>query len=467
MAKLQFSAPGGKGAYEIHDEFITIGREVGNHLRLSDPAVAPVHLRVIHGKDGYRIEPADATLEVEVNGEKCGARALKPEDRIRIGDTTLTFVDERAAAPVKRAAPAAAKHAEVAHHHGHAPAHGHGHGHGHGQAHGHGQGHGHGHGPAHHAAGHGHGHGHGHEHGHARPHGPDHSHGHGHHAYKKKGPPWLMWLSICAVAFVLLIFVPPALGFGSYLREASTPEYQLKLAEEQFQKGELAAAMKSLQLADLRSPSGETKDRMDALRKKIEERTMRESDQTALDAARQLVESMQQFEQTYLAKPQPGPAARDLARKAKVWLERYTEVVKRHADHAGDVLKVQLMYDRYAPLAKLDRPDDSADVLFAVDQRMALARPQYRDAVYQIDDYLRTHPNDSGAGALRDRRTKISQRAREEFDRREASARRYLAGGQLTDAKKELDAMRDAIVDDTWGKIADAVEKDIQRAEKK
>jgi len=451
MAQLKFSTPDGKRAYEIHDEFITIGREVGNHLRLSDPAVAPVHLRLIHGKNGYRLEPADASLPVEVNGESCGACVLHPEDRIRIGDTTLTFVDEPASAaapqrpaasphPVRRAAPAAAAHGDAAHHDR-------GHGHGHAHAHGHGHAHAHGH-----EHGHGHGHGHGHHHG----------HGHGH-----KKPQWLLWISLCAVAFVLLLILPPLFGAGAKLREESSPANHLAQAEIHFQQGSYQRALDSCQVADMRGPDDGTRERIQDLRKRIQERMGREGDQTALDNARLTLESLQQFETTYLAKPQPGPAARELARNAKIWLDRYTEVVKRHPDRAADVQKVKSMFDRFTPIAKLERPDDASDVLFAVDRRLALSRPQYREALALIDDYLRTHPNDPGATQLKDARTRITQAAREEFDRREAAARRHLTGGRFAEARKEVDAMRDAMVNDGWGKIADAVDQEIQRAEKK
>src|SRR5262245_45043435 len=99
MARFEFTTPSGTSSYEIADEFVTIGSDAGNHLRLHDPAVAPVHLRLIHVQNGYRLELANAEQKPKVNGEACVARALKPNDRIEIGDTMLTFVDERATSP--------------------------------------------------------------------------------------------------------------------------------------------------------------------------------------------------------------------------------------------------------------------------------------------------------------------------------------------------------------------------------
>src|SRR5690349_2709445 len=141
MARLQIASPEDNRVYEITDQFVTIGRAAGNHLRLDDPAIGPVHLRLIHAQDGYRLELADTARQVTVNGEPCTSRVLRPDDRIEVGGTVLTFLDgaavapkpvpqpvrpARAAAPAPRApaaqrpvraAPAAgSRHAEARHH---------------------------------------------------------------------------------------------------------------------------------------------------------------------------------------------------------------------------------------------------------------------------------------------------------------------------------------------------------------
>jgi len=105
-------------------------------------------------------------------------------------------------------------------------------------------------------------------------------------------------------------------------------------------------------------------------------------------------------------------------------------------------------------------------VLFAVERRMSLSRPLYVEAMRTIDDYLSAHPNDKRGPKLRERRDAIVKTARTEYDRNEADARRLLGSRSFADARRALQAMREAIVDDAWVRNADAVEKDIVAAEK-
>jgi hypothetical protein len=452
MARFDFTTPSGTSSYDITDEFVTIGTDAGNHLRLHDPAIAPVHLRLIHVQNGYRLELANAEQKLKVNGEECVARALKPNDRIQIGDTTLTFVDERAASPApqqaqpqrrpqatapqkaqatapqqtRRAPPAAAGHPAGAH----------------GAA-------------GHHAAGHHAGH---HEH-HASAH-------HGHHVRKEKKPVWINWVIWCAVAFVALLVVLWLLGAGSYYREQKSPQHWLEEATKHLEQGDLTRALDSCQSADLLKPDAETLKNIQELRGKINARIARDKDQSNLTLAKKSLEAMEEFEKAHLGIAQPRPAARELARNAQLWLKNYKDVVSSYPDTAADVAKVQSLFSRFAPIAQLEKPDDADDVLFAVERRMSLSRPLYVEAMRTIDDYLSAHPNDKRGPKLRERRDAIVKTARTEYDRNEAEARRLLGSRSFADARRALQAMREAIVDDAWVRNADAVERDIVAAEK-
>ncbi|HEX6810458.1 MAG TPA: FHA domain-containing protein [Planctomycetota bacterium] len=449
MARFEFSTPSGKSSYQITDEFVTIGSDAGNHLRLSDPAVAPVHLRLIHGQSGFRLELANPELKVRINGEECIARALKPNDRIEIGGSTLTFLDEQAAAapprqPVqeapapqpprrpqataprqaqaaapqqqRRAAPPAAKQQAAGHH----------------------------------AAGHHAGH---------------HSVAHHHHRKEKdKRPPWVNWVIWCTVAFAALLLILWMLDAGSYYREHASPEHWLKVAQAELDKGEFNRALESCQMAMTREPDAVTQKNIEELRKKIEARRGRDKDQGALTSAKNSLEAMEQFEKNYLGAEQPRAAVRELARNAQQWLKLYSEVVARYPDTAGDVPKVQSLFNRWSPLAQLTQPDDANDVLFAVDRRLSLQRPLYREAIAAINGYLATRPNDKNGPKLIARRDEILKSARAEFDRREAQARQFLSSRRLDDARREVQAMRDLILDDAWAAQADAVDRAIQAA---
>jgi hypothetical protein len=459
MARFEFTTPSGSSSYEITDEFVTIGSDAGNHLRVNDPAVAPVHLRLIHVQNGYRLELANSEQKVRVNGEECVARALKPNDRIQIGDTTLTFVDERAASQAPQAsqpqrkpqptasqkahatAPQQPRRAQPAQAGHSAPTH---------RAAGH---HAAGHHAGHHAAGH-----HAAEH-HAGGH-------HGHHKRKEKKPAWINWVVWCGVAGVALPFVLWLLDAGSYYREVASPQHWLETAKTHLAQGEWSRALDACKSAEMYDPDAATLKGIQELREQINKRMLRDKDQSNLTLAKNSLAEMEEFERTHLGIEQRRPAARELAKKAQVWLKNYKDAVSRYPETAADVQKVQSLYDRIAPIAQLDKPDDADDVLFAVDRLLAPPRPFYREAMMALDGYLAAHPNDKRGPKLRERRDGIVRTARADYDRHEAEARRLVTSKAFAAARHELKAMREAIVEEEWAKSADAIERDIAAGEK-
>jgi len=279
-------------------------------------------------------------------------------------------------------------------------------------------------------------------------------------------PPWLMWVSIGAVSSVVLLILLRLLGAGSYYREESSPEHWLQVAEAQFNDRDFMRAIDSCQNAELRKPDAETMQRIRALRERIQKGQLRDQDQAALDGAKHALESMQQLEASYPSTSRPRPVVRELARNAQQWLKSYSEILRRYPESASSVQTVQDLYDRTATLAQLDKPDDATDVIFAVERRLAPPRPLYREALFVADGYISAHPNDPNIGKLRDRREGVVTAAKAEFDRHEATARSLLAAGQWAAARSELQLMRNVIVIDAWSKVADALDKDIQRVSK-
>lgn len=440
MARLEIKAPTGERSYEIAEEFITIGGAAGNHVRLRDPEVAPVHLRLIHGRAGYRIEIADEGLEVAVNGEACSKHALADHDRIEIGGTVLTFVDERdQPAAVAKPAPAGDDdEPEPIPVHPHHARDGH---HRHGDA-------------AHrpHHARHGQ-HGHHGEHGH-------------HHYHPKKQASWQVWVYSAAGAGLLIFLLMQLFGAGSYYRDEGSPDHWLQQAKAENEKGNLQRALDSLQLADLRGPDGATQQQIADLRTEIKKKIGVGNDQNLLNLSKVSLEVMTKFEQDYLMKSKSRPAAREIVRRAQAWLTSYSEVVKRYPERAADVGKVQSIVNRFQSDAQLDKPDDAGDVLFGVDMMTMGDKPLYMQALINLDDYVRNHDNDVRLTDLKVRRADLLAKARADFDGHGANARRLLAERRFTDAGKEVQEMRNAIVVQAWEREADAIDADIQRASK-
>ena len=79
-------------------DLITVGRQHGNTIRLTERNVSRQHARFVKEDDGYRVEDLDSYNGVTVNGERIeGSRVLHDGDRVSIGDYILAFKDEAAA----------------------------------------------------------------------------------------------------------------------------------------------------------------------------------------------------------------------------------------------------------------------------------------------------------------------------------------------------------------------------------
>lgn len=71
---------------------ILIGKSRERDLRLADPMVSRLHCKLIRLRKGWRIEDANSTNGVMVNGTKVGVHDLRDGDTIELGDTLLKYV---------------------------------------------------------------------------------------------------------------------------------------------------------------------------------------------------------------------------------------------------------------------------------------------------------------------------------------------------------------------------------------
>ncbi len=80
---------------KFEQETIKIGRLSSAHLRLDDEKVSRIHA-VVEVSDGGEVSVIDmgSTEGTFVNGEKVNKAVLHPGDEMRIGDTSLVFVEE-------------------------------------------------------------------------------------------------------------------------------------------------------------------------------------------------------------------------------------------------------------------------------------------------------------------------------------------------------------------------------------
>lgn len=70
---------------------MSIGREHDNNIELKDPEVARYHARIVYENGEFSIQDMDSTSGTFVNGRKATQVPLVHGDRIRVGETELTF----------------------------------------------------------------------------------------------------------------------------------------------------------------------------------------------------------------------------------------------------------------------------------------------------------------------------------------------------------------------------------------
>src|SRR3954464_434002 len=76
-------------------DLITVGRQDGNTIRLTERNVSRQHARLVKSDTGYRIEDLDAYNGVSVNGTRINKVCdLKDGDRVGIGDYVIALKAE-------------------------------------------------------------------------------------------------------------------------------------------------------------------------------------------------------------------------------------------------------------------------------------------------------------------------------------------------------------------------------------
>ena len=76
-------------------DLITVGRQDGNTIRLTERNVSRQHARLVKSDVGYRIEDLESYNGVSVNGSRIGkAQDLKDGDRVGIGDYVIALKAE-------------------------------------------------------------------------------------------------------------------------------------------------------------------------------------------------------------------------------------------------------------------------------------------------------------------------------------------------------------------------------------
>ncbi len=98
-AKLTLSQPNGcEQDFTLEKSSVVLGRGTTSDINIADSKVSRNHARLEHGPDGYTLVDSGSANGVSVNGKPATRALLKPGDIIGIGDSSLEYKADTAAA---------------------------------------------------------------------------------------------------------------------------------------------------------------------------------------------------------------------------------------------------------------------------------------------------------------------------------------------------------------------------------
>ena len=81
--------------WEISDKPLTFGRGEQADCRITDDRISRQHFAVAPKDKGYIIQDLQSTNGTYVNNVRVTESALKPDDKVRVGQTVLVFLAEK------------------------------------------------------------------------------------------------------------------------------------------------------------------------------------------------------------------------------------------------------------------------------------------------------------------------------------------------------------------------------------
>ncbi len=81
-------------AHELVEDLITIGRDPGNMIVISDPSVSTRHAELQRAGETYRLKDLDSTNGTRVNSIPVAETVLRFDDRIRFGAAEARYAPD-------------------------------------------------------------------------------------------------------------------------------------------------------------------------------------------------------------------------------------------------------------------------------------------------------------------------------------------------------------------------------------
>ncbi|MGE0142199.1 MAG: hypothetical protein AB7I19_10095 [Planctomycetota bacterium] len=257
---------------------------------------------------------------------------------------------------------------------------------------------------------------------------------------RSSGSPWLLWNLVLVVAVVAFVLIR-SMSSGKIERDARD---LLNLAHSQYRSGDGSAALATLGLALERDPDGETRSKIAALRKQIEDAAKLAADAPLVAAAERDHREIERFLEINLAADPTRPAAREFLRLCDVWLTTHARIADRNADLDRWRSGVKESRRRFEALAAMDTPDTADDVLFVASRCMRFEVRDYRRAIVALESWLSgADENSDGAKAVRTELQSLREKGPGWLAEHRAKIERMVDRGETQRAIMELKRLLD------------------------
>ena len=104
MPYLEVQTKAGRKRFKLEDKAVTIGRQAGNTLVLSDDRSSRQHCVIEPFEAGYRVRDLGSRNGTRLNDQRIASELLNNGDVVKIGSTEIRYIDPEAASPTARLA---------------------------------------------------------------------------------------------------------------------------------------------------------------------------------------------------------------------------------------------------------------------------------------------------------------------------------------------------------------------------
>ena len=247
------------------------------------------------------------------------------------------------------------------------------------------------------------------------------------------------------------VFVIVLLGYGllqhfKHSTWPSSPQHYVDLAREQLANRQPDLALATLAFAR-KDATGAVRVQAEQLEAEIRRLLLETAAMPKVSAARTERDALLAFAARWLKDGAPRPAARELVLRCKQWLANHAEVCANHSDGKELLRAIEELQARYLVAARLDAPEEAADVLFFAQERLSVRWRDYKAAVARLDAFVKANPS---AAEVARKRTELLAEGEQWLRGKLDNIANLLARGDTGNARRDLEELDRKSVLPAW-----------------